>query len=46
MAKGGAQQTQNVNQTTSLPAYAQPYYQDVMSRMSTMATRPYQAYQD
>lgn len=46
MAKGGGTQTQNVTQTTSLPAYAQPYYQDVMSRMSTMVNRPYQAYQD
>lgn len=44
MAKGGGTQTQNVNQTTSLPSYAQPYYRDVMSRMSTLTRNDYVPY--
>jgi len=46
MAKGGGTQNQNVTQTTSLPAYAQPYFQDLMSRAQANLTEPYQPYQD
>lgn len=46
MAKGGSPQNQNVTQTTSLPAYAQPYFQDLMSRAQANLAEPYQPYQD
>jgi hypothetical protein len=44
MAKGGGTQTQNVTQTQALPAYAQPYYQDVMSRAQGLVNKPYIPY--
>lgn len=48
MAKKGGSSSQQPQQTTvtntTLPAYAQPYVTDVMSRAQGIASRPYEAY--
>lgn len=46
MAKGGSgTQTQKVEQTTSLPAYAQPYYQQGMAQAQGLLAQPYTPYE-
>lgn len=46
MSKGGGGQTATTNTVTqtSLPAYAQPYFTELMNRGSAVTQQPYQAY--
>lgn len=41
---GGPQQTTSTVTQSNLPAYAQPYYENLMSRGITQSQQPYQAY--
>lgn len=47
MAGGGASQPQSVTTNTSnLPAYAQPYYENLMQRAQALSNQQYTPYQD
>ena len=44
---GGGTSTQYVkSETSNLPAYAQPYYTDLLNRAQANLSTPYQPYQD
>ena len=43
MSKGGDTTTQQT--TSSLPSYAQPYFQDLLAKAKTASNQPYTAYQ-
>ena len=45
MGKGGSQNSTSQVYQTSLPKYAQPYYESLMGRAQAESTRPYQPYE-